>query len=269
MNSGRDRQAGAPRDGGIDAYCDGQLSEAERQVFERRMASDAQLRAEVERQGEIDESLLRIWAAPDADSVLGRILSESGGPGGVRTRGRAQGSGARRLAIAATIGIVTVGGWLGVRYWRLRAFDPYKPSTVEQVYAYEVATGLKAAWKCANDQQFATTFWKRFNQAMVLAQLPADVVWTGIDYAWSVEAGTTYVMAWVGGEPVIVFASRKEYAMEPALPPGSKLHLFRREDGLLVLHELTPLDRPRLLDLFKTIDMPDEWKRMPLPGADG
>ncbi|NOT01105.1 MAG: hypothetical protein HOP29_10800 [Phycisphaerales bacterium] len=269
MSSTGDNRAGIPNDGRVDAYCDGQLLEADRVAFERLMAADATLRAEVETQRDIDESLLRLYAAPDADAVLRTVLAEGGHRSAARKRGFAGMTGTRRWAIAAVVALGMVGGWLGVDYWRLHSFDPYKPATVEQVYAYEAATGLKAAWKCENDQQFATTFWKRFNQAMVLAQLPADVEWTGIDYAWCVEAGSLHVMAWVGGEPVIVFASRKEYAIEPTLSPGSKLHLFRREDGLLVLHELTPLDRPRLLDLFRTIAIPDEWKTMPLPGAGG
>ena len=67
-------------------------------------------------------------------------------------------------------------------------------------------------------------------------------------------------MARVHGQPVIVFVDRIRAEREQQqLPPNSELHLYRREVGKLVLYELSPLDRPYVLDSFYIPDKPASW----------
>ena len=53
----------------LDAYLDGLLEAAERDAFERKIASDPKLRVDVERQAIVDASLARLFAAPPGEAV--------------------------------------------------------------------------------------------------------------------------------------------------------------------------------------------------------
>jgi hypothetical protein len=57
------------------------------------------------------------------------------------------------------------------------------------------------------------------------------------------------MLARVNDLPVMVFVDRASADNRPTLPSSeTKLHLFRRESGPLVIYELTPLDRPEVSD---------------------
>jgi hypothetical protein len=49
---------------------------------------------------------------------------------------------------------------------------------------------------------------------------------------------------------VAVFIDETANLKEPDVPPASGLKVFRKQIGKLTLFELTPLDKPHLLDLF-------------------
>ena len=52
------------------------------------------------------------------------------------------------------------------------------------------------------------------------------------------------------GLRVLVFVYPASVDPRPSLPTGSRLHLFRRQLGHLVLYELSPLGRAVGLDAF-------------------
>ena len=54
----------------------------------------------------------------------------------------------------------------------------------------------------------------------------------------------------MNGEPVIVFIDRVERDSGQTVDETSGLNLFNRRLGLLVLYELSPLEKPALLELF-------------------
>jgi hypothetical protein len=95
-----------------------------------------------------------------------------------------------------------------------------------------------------------TAFCRRLGQALLLLPPPPGVAWAGLDYCNSISPRTMFVLAWVKGEKVIVFADQAESDKGQTLPLESGLHLFRRHVGNLVLYECTPLDQPLVLDQF-------------------
>ena len=103
---------------------------------------------------------------------------------------------------------------------------------------------------CENDEAFGDCFSQSHGQRLLLAQLPDRVSALGLAYCNSIPLKTTYLLATVEDEPVIVFVDRRDRDAGQTLSPGSDLHLSSRHVGSLVLYELSPLDQPRLLDHF-------------------
>ena len=95
-----------------------------------------------------------------------------------------------------------------------------------------------------------STFRKRFRQALLLGDVPADVTPIGLAYGHSLSERTVYLLARVRGDPVIAFVDDTPNDKATDLPSSGPLHLFRRDVGRLTIYELSPLDRPFLLDLF-------------------
>jgi len=89
------------------------------------------------------------------------------------------------------------------------------------------------------------------------ADMPVGTKMEGLTYRGGLSRYTTTMLARVNGLPVMVFVDRANADTHPTLPSGeSKLHLFRKELGPLVLYELTPLDQPKLSDYLYLAEVP-------------
>ena len=136
--------------------------------------------------------------------------------------------------------------------------DQYAPQpwrSLEKVYHDTVAGGFKPNWVCKNDREFKAAFQRRLGQALLLPPPPPGVAWAGLDYSNSITPQTMFLLTWVRGKEVIVFADRNEFDKGQSLPPESGLHLFRRQVGKLVLYECTPYDQPSVLEEFYIPDI--------------
>ena len=79
----------------------------------------------------------------------------------------------------------------------------------------------------------------------------------GLTYRGGLSRYTTTMLARVNGLPVMVFVDRVTADTHPTLRSSeSKLHLFRKELGPLVVYELTPLDQPKVSDYLYLADVP-------------
>ena len=201
----------------------------------------------------LDEALRRRFEPPDA----GRILTEA------QRRAQAEESRRRVLRwpviwrVAAAVALLLFGAW--VVHFALNAGGPepvnrYAQRGLEQVYQDDLAAGFEPLWVCETDHEFARTFAQRLGQPLLMAQGPASIQALGLSYANAISGGTTYLLAKVDGESVLVFVDRVDRDPGQAVTSG-KLHLHRRELGELVLYELSPFDQPRVFDLFY---VPDE-----------
>lgn len=235
----------------IDDYVDGVLSEPQRAAFERRLETDSLLRAELERQSRIDAALDNLFTPPPPDNVLAAVQAD---------RRPAQPAIYRlftfnRLAVAAVLLIAILGGWLYMSHVRGPLVPPgprYVWHSLQEVYEYRVADGFQPDWSCP-DREFAYTFYNNHGAFLLLAaELPDDVVALGLGYNVCISRTTqsTLLVIRVKGEPVLLFVDRREADPVHTLPDASKLHLFRRELGELVIYELTPFDQPSVLDLL-------------------
>lgn len=242
----------------LDAYLDRALPADERDAMKRELDVSPELRAAVELQGRIDESLRRSFAPSKPPAELLSRLSDAAGvqpPAKPRSRWLKIAA----VAIAATIVWAVVGWQFFAGRFKTPNYDPNTP--LETIYATSVADGFKPKWVCDDPHEFASTFQTRQGQPLLLADLPPGTKMAGLAYFGGLSRYTTAMLARVDGQPVLVFVDKASADTHPAEPSAtSGLHLFRKELGPLVLYELTPLDHPSVMDYLYQSDVPPAKK---------
>jgi hypothetical protein len=223
-------------------------------AYQRKIESDEPLRDEADLQQDIDQSLRRLFTPPSADRVTAGIaeVRQSKSHKLPAPAKRDRGAVPRRLAAAAAIAVGLFGGWLiwnavgpkgsgGYGEWR----------NFETVYANAVDNDMKPEWTCDTEPEFADSIRSHFGQAAVIPfELPDGMAALGLAYCNSISRRTVYLLAEVNDEPIIVFIDRVEADPGQTMDESSNLNLFNRRLGLLVLYELSPLEKPTLLQLF-------------------
>jgi hypothetical protein len=246
----------------LEAYLDGALPDAVRAEVVREIEANRDLRAEVNLQKRIDDSLNRQFkpAAPPDD--LAMRLRQAAAAQVAEPLAATVPLRARRLPmIAAAAAAVLV--WAGLGWYflgperRWPEDAPPPPLTLAQTYDVAVATGFRPAWVCKDDHEFASTFKQRHGQGLLLAAMPEGSGMYGLAYSGRAVGSATTMLAHAGESPVMVFVDRVRDDPHLEQPdPDTGLHLFRKELGSLVLYELTPLDEPRVMDYLYAADVP-------------
>lgn len=269
-----------PRGDHLDAqlndYLDGRLEDAAREAFERQMAQDPPLRAQVDLQEAITVSLRRQFHAGSAAPVLERLAQET--PAAPLEHAPAVSRWQRlataqlrpwqaAAALAAVLLLALGAGWL---WWTGQAFpgvpgiggnsrparSGYGYAMAKQTplayYREQVAKGFEAQWPCPPALLEQIT---RQRFAVGLTYEPptdAGVKLLGASYANVLSPQTVTMLARVDGRPVVLFIDRTQAVSAEALASaaGGDLHLHERAVAGLSLYELSPLDQPRLLPLF-------------------
>ncbi len=234
----------------FEAFLDGALPDDERAAMSRDIAGRPDLQREIELQRRIDGSLQKSFVAPELPAQLLTELQQPPHP----TRALPRFWLPQLKLVAAVAAVVVVWGVIGWRYFFAGA--PAGPACVpalplDQIYANFVAAGFQPMWVCKDDAEFASTFQTRQGQRLLLAAMPAGTKMEGLSYANALTPNTTVMLARVDETPVLVFVDRADADPHPAPPPAeTKLHEFRKVLGPLVLYEVTPLDRPRVMDFL-------------------
>jgi hypothetical protein len=239
----------------IDAYLDKVLAAEERDRFLREIAVSAQVQGEIALQMRVDESLARLFATPSPPCNVLLQPQHSKAVSAVVIPGRRRWMKVAALATAATI----VWAMLAWHFFANNAASPrYTPNLpLETIYQNCVADGFRPKWVCEDKHEFAATFFARQGEGLLLADLPVGTKMEGLTYRGGLSRYTTTMLARVNGLPVMIFVDRAMADTHPALPSGeSKLHLFRKELGPLVLYELTPLDKPNVSDYLYLAEVP-------------
>jgi len=239
----------------IEGYLSGNLAEADRREVERLLREDPSFRAAVEAQRQIDERLRGMFA-PGEPLSRAEILSAAQDAGDAETpvkSGRFKLDRRQLVGLAAAVVVGAVAIWRLAGFFEEPEIPPYAqqpPRTFAEVYEDEVADDLEPDWVCENEQEFAEAYRKRLGRPLVLAQVPPNIVATGLAYSNSVSPYTVHLLTRVDGEPVIVFADKLRRDNPQSLPEGSHLNLFRSELDELVLYEVTPFDEPRVMEFL-------------------
>jgi anti-sigma factor RsiW len=260
----------SPAANNLDAYLDGALSPQDAASFERELAADPALAAEVALQRRIDVSLRELYAVPassqpvrldaaaeTATAVQVATLVEPESELHAAPRPLIRHSPTLRLAmisaVAAAIGIVGA-VWLS----GIMAGDSTtrfsRPELMAMDYREQVQLGFVPSEVCTTNEAFAEWTAKRFGQPMQPSGLPASTTLAGWSYSKSLGGYVGMLLARVNGREVLVFMD---------VPTGSEaggksdqrvagrisgLRTFERHLGKVRLIEVTPLDQPMIVD---------------------
>lgn len=268
----------------IEAFLAGAFSAAERAEFETEMRADPALAEAVAAQADLDTSLRAIYTPPavvpplpeidvggrsrsvptdggraeipaaptpiDAHPSLKLVGGDADAPLGRRDPATQQPATARwaRLAIAA---ILVLGVGIGVR---LYVGSPMPEGIVPpaSLYSRLVKTGWNPAVVCKDDAEFIALVEKQLGQGLSAAAATPAVQLVGWGYQNDYDGSpispkTMMLLTRVDGEPVLVLIDALKNDRSINVDKASGLKLFRRTYGDLVVYELTPLDRERVL----------------------
>ncbi len=254
----------------LEQYIDGDLTGEALSLFERRVRAEPELRSEFALQREVSDSLRRAYTPSKITrtQVLGiasptLAAAETLPPDQSRhaaeareIAGRVGRPWFRRAAIAAALIGCAYGAWI---VWPMlnqkpdSSATPKAPQllTAADAYKSEVESGFEPDWVCANDQEFINTFKDRLGQGLVMKPATAQAQMLGLDYAKVLSPLTVTMLGEVDHQKVLVIIDRITQDKPDAVNAGlGGLHAFRREIGSLVLYEITPLEKPQMLDLI-------------------
>ena len=242
------------RDDRLEAYLDGLLDNADRAEFETTLAGESALRAAAELQGRIDASLTRAFSAPAPSEhqvamLLASKSAAEANPDSVRWARVGWIAGA--LAAAAAVAWALLGNPLAERRGDGRQFAA-RP--LPDVYREALANGFEAAYNCSEAERFADTFNRRQGAPLKLLKLPVGVRMLGLAYPGGLSRDTTAMLCRVDGQPVMLFVDRRAADQAFATDHSDKsVRVFRSERDGLVFYEVTPLDKPRVLDFLAPV----------------
>ncbi|MBY0311579.1 MAG: hypothetical protein K2W85_05885 [Phycisphaerales bacterium] len=248
----------------VDAYVDGLLSPEETAAFEREL----QISAELRRQVELHEQSVRevrstyryeprAGAAATLETSVTPTAARDAVPAlklsGDQAIQRAMRSGGllrmRRLAIAAVLVLGCAGVW--ATYVHLTSPGDKLVGPQEIYLALD-----RASWTpeevCTEGPAFAKYVQTRMGQPLSITARPGVelVGWSyGDGYDGRIVGEKTVVMlARVDGRGVAVLIDRVSQDRTLSVPEGSGLRIFRRVVGSLVVYEVTPWEKPMILD---------------------
>lgn len=251
---------------GLDAYTDGLLGGPAREAFEARLAGDPALRDELAAQRRLDDSLRGLFCVPLAAPLLPTAPANghashppSQGPSapaaaaGKSVASKVAGFGAAGVGPVGTaivlLALIGAGVWwyAGPR-WRSTPID----TTLEDGYAALVAGGFAPKLAYRNERELVVTCQGTYGERLAFAALPPGVEILGLTDRCHLPFYGAAMLARVDGREVVVLAGPPFGNRQLTLPPGSKLRVFRRDIGPFVTWEVTPHDRPRVVELLST-----------------
>jgi len=240
----------------IDAYLDGLLEDTQAAVLTQEVGESVVL-ATRRFQNQIDSALERLFVPPSTDRLMDQL------PDRQTQRRVAKPTvfsifSMKRLSLAAAIGICILGVWRFSGILRPAASnDSYQQQpwrSMDAIYRDAVATGFKPAWMCKDDDEFASYFRRSTGSRLLLAEAPTNIHTYGLSVCNCITPHTLYLLARVENSEVLVFADRAANDAGGWKPATPGFHLFERRIGSAVLYELTQLDSPHILDLFRLDD---------------
>ncbi|HED53542.1 MAG TPA: hypothetical protein ENJ00_05005 [Phycisphaerales bacterium] len=229
-------------------YLDGELSPAEMEQVKAHLAENPDLQAELDRLAHMESRLVALAAPahspPEIDSVR-RADSRS------RSRPRLF-----PLALAAVL-------VLGVSVWAFLAGPLSRPSAeitwVEPSLAYAAALDrFIPDTVCTTPETFREYTQEIFGDDLELAALNPEVELVGWKYPARYPSTrqlfsphSRILLAKVEGKRAIVLIDLLKYDRPIELNTRIQAHMFRRTIGDFVAYEITPLDRPVVLDMLR------------------
>lgn len=219
----------------MDAYLDQTATPAQREAFERLLASDPGVREEYELQLRIDARLKSLMQAPPAPAVP--MHTE---PARMPRRWNAG-----WMKIAAAVALIGVGGAIiATKPWNMLAPRPESTVATSVILDRLVGDGFVPQIVCDTDTKFAEYTHKKLGTSFLIKS-PPEVQLVGWTYANGLLGDEAPIlMAKHSGKPILVVMNRlaQDHVMRTNTVPG--MHLHRREFDGLVFYEYSDSAEP-------------------------
>lgn len=243
-------------DGGrdeLDLYIDGLLDAEQSAAFERRLFTDPELAAELARQRSLDGRLVAAFPVPEDPAAIAQ--QALAGPPTRHAGGRMLTF--TRVAVAASV-LVALGLW-GPGFFDQKDSDAVDTQELTLggtscmsyggLYAELVEESRQLLGACNVPHDFELHFQDTYGQELFVDATGAmSLEGPFTSQRWP---STTILSSPQQPEPILILVDAVTHDPKPVLEADSPAHLFRRELGSLVLYELSPWDKPQMLDLFR------------------
>ena len=224
----------------LDLYVDGLMTPEQAAAFERVIATNPQLAAEVQLQIRIDASLSSQYAYPQGLSTAVPDAPTLPFEAAARPRPRW----GRMLAFTAVAACAAMLVWVGNPFAPLPPVVEPKRLTACDVYKNLEAGNWIPSFKCNSDEEFVVAVAKQLGSGLLIPLSTVGVTLDGWGYADGyagspISGETMYLLTHVGEKRVLVLMDKKAND-HPVATGDCSLNLFRREVGDLVLYEVSP-----------------------------
>jgi anti-sigma factor RsiW len=242
-------------DAQFEAYLDGLLTGEKRAAVEAMLQAEPARRRQAELQRRIDAGLQRMFRVEAP--VNGRLAVHLMQGAATRPMARATSSPARLWWAAAAVATAAALAWVlaGAPLDRGRVEEPlFAARPLADVYRETAADGFEPYYECREADRFAETFERRQGVPLKLLPLAQGAQMLGLSYPGGLSRDTTAMLCRVDGKPVMVFVDRASADQANAMQHAdATVRVFREERDGLVFYEVTPLERPRVVDALVRI----------------
>lgn len=240
-----------PREEGIARYLDGLLEGDQLREFEAAFQGDIDLRSAIDADRRIIAGLRAALGPVPPPPALPSVLSEQGNERAPQSKNLRTLLGlAAVLAIVAGIGIAYNAGRSGS--------SPFATPKLEPAAVFRAAhdRGFQPAWVCEDDAQMLTFTRDRFKRGLLFTPIPgaALIGWGYANGALSEQTATLFVEH--ADHRIVLLVDRSGHdrkLQDPSIADPS-LRMFKRVVGKFVLYEITPLNKPVVLDAAYGVD---------------
>lgn len=233
----------------LDRYLDGAMTEPERAAFEAEISGSEALQSQISLQRQVDSALQAEFGAPPVAGILTREEAEAFVP----KKKRAGWSREYKIlgALAALLAIV-----IGIQSysWLTSAGAVEERPSLASIYGKLVKNKFRPSEECTTDEKFARWMAARFGVALAPKESRPEVQLVGWSSSTAISNYTGLLLAKVDGKPVVVAIDTVDRQNDWGFPcrrqPEDKeeVNFFSTVVDGIALYEITPLDRPRIID---------------------
>ncbi len=274
----------------LDQFLDGQMESQQAVVFASQIQQDENLQAEQLLQVKIDASLKRLFQfdgtralathadvldadvldadAPDLDSPKVHQTQSNGESATVSPQITTdRGDRATFLKIVLAASLLLLASLIAVNYSVDRTVPVavhFQQQPLRDIFQQTVDRGFDPYYLCDDLDRFAAVFEKRQAVRLTLAEMPPGRKMLGLSYPGGISRNTTAMLCRADGQSVMVFVDvpdnegdvellQSALTADPDQTPCGRLNVFQERKYGLVFYEVTPLEQPTMIELFKRL----------------